>query len=436
MSSLQKNGSVKAEGRPVSEPRYSAAGLRAVPPTIAKVMTMALEKPGMLSLAAGFTDNATLPVEDVREALAEIIGKGGDSEFLQYGTNQGRLDLRRVLARRLFAQEPDLDAEGDLASRIVVTNGSQQALYLAMQVLCDPGDIVLVDRPSYFVFLEMLAGLGVRARSLPTDDAGALDVKGLERLLTKLRSDGEIRRVKAVYFISYFSNPSSRSMSEREKSDLAKVLARHDVIVPVVEDAAYRELYFEKPHEARSVMSLAAWKPFPCFYLSTLTKSFSTGMKIGYGVCSDQGWLERMLNVKGHHDFGTSNFAQALCERVLKNGAFDRQIGKLRKLYHRKMLALHQALQAQGLQEAGWKWSLPDGGLYLWLEAPASVDTGMSSAFCRACLDQGVLYVPGELCYGDEAPKNRLRLSFGVLGEPDLREAAQRFAAAARTLPT
>lgn len=432
MSSLQENGPVNAEDQSASRPRYSAVGLRAVPPTIAKVMTLALEKPGMLSLAAGFTDNATLPVEDVREALAEIIGKGGDSEFLQYGTNQGRLDLRRVLARRLFAQESDMDAGGDMVSRIVVTNGSQQALYLAMQVLCDPGDIVLVDRPSYFVFLEMLAGLGVSARSLPVDDEGALDPKALDRMLRGLRSSGEIGRVKAVYFISYFSNPSSRCMSEREKSELAKALARHDLVVPVIEDAAYRELYFEKPHESRSIMSLAAWKPFPRFYLSTLTKSFSTGMKIGYGVCSDEGWLERMLNVKGHHDFGTSNFAQALCERVLKNGAFDRQIAKLRKLYHRKMLALHQALLSQGLPEMGWKWSLPEGGLYLWLEAPATVDTGMDSAFCRACLEQEVLYVPGALCFGDDAPINRLRLSFGVLGETDLKEAARRFVAAAR----
>lgn len=434
MSSLHVSESVKDGRQPSLELRYSAVGQRAEPATIAKVMTMALEKPGMLSLAAGFTDNATLPAEEVRQALSEIIGKGGDAEFLQYGTNQGRLDLRRALARRISSQEAGLESLGELAARILVTNGSQQALYIAMQVLCDPGDIVLVDRPSYFVFLEMLAGLGVQARSIPTDASGALDGKALDRRLREMRTAGELGRVKAVYFISYFSNPSSRSMSEKEKNELAGILTRHGLVVPIIEDAAYRELYFDKPHEARSVLSLPAWSAFPRLYLSTLTKSFSTGMKIGYGLCSDSDWLQRMLNVKGHHDFGTSNLAQALCERVLKNGAFDSQLAKVRELYREKMLALHRALEAEGLRAAGWSWNQPEGGLYLWLEAPASLDTGMASRLCAACMEQGVIYVPGDLCYGDDAPRNRVRLSFGVLSELDLKEAARRFAAAARSV--
>jgi 2-aminoadipate transaminase len=96
------------------------------------------------------------------------------------------------------------------------------------------------------------------------------------------------------------------------------------------------------------------------------------------------------------------------------------------------MQALHEALEAQGLRPLGWDWKVPTGGLYLWLSGPKALDTGMASEFCRACIDAGVLYVPGDLCFGDSPPRNFVRLSFGVLGEADLREAARRFVQVAR----
>ena len=92
------------------------------------------------------------------------------------------------------------------------------------------------------------------------------------------------------------------------------------------------------------------------------------------------------------------------------------------------MLALDGALRAEGLIELGWQWAQPTGGLYLWLTAPDGLDTGLESAFCAACVEAGVLYVPGELCFGDDAPQDCIRLSFGVLAEADLVEAGQRFA--------
>jgi 2-aminoadipate transaminase len=138
------------------------------------------------------------------------------------------------------------------------------------------------------------------------------------------------------------------------------------------------------------------------------------------------------LHVKGHHDFGTSNFAQAVVEHALRDGSFDRQLTRVRALYLEKMRALHETLLAEGLASLGWSWREPSGGLYLWLQAPGKLDTGMDSAFCRACVEGGVLFVPGDLCFGDEAPRNFLRLSFGVLCVDDLREAGRRFVSVAR----
>lgn len=411
---------------------FSPAGLRAKAPNISRLMNMSLEREGLLSLAVGFTDNASLPMKEVAGMVAELASRPAAIETLQYGATQGRLGLRKLLAERLRTQEPDLPEVGELAANCLITNGSQQALYLAMQVLCEPGDIVLVDRPSYFVFLEMLAGMGVKAVSLPTSDVGVLDSGGLERLLGQLEETGNRRRVKAVYFVSYFSNPSSRCLSESEKTLVADALRKRGMMVPVVEDAAYRDLYFDNPYPARSVLSLAAWEGFPRLYLGTMTKTFATGLKIGYGFCSHQGLLSRMLNIKGCQDFGSSNFAQALCEEALRTGAFDAQLLRLRALYKRKMQVLNEALETEGLRSLGWSWRPAAGGLYLWVKAPAAVETRMDSPFCMACLEEGVVYVPGDLCHGDAAPSNTLRLSFGVLDEAGLREAARRFVKAAR----
>jgi len=393
-------------------------------------MSAALENPNLLSLAAGFTDSSSLPLVAVSAAVGVLAGQNAN-ETLQYGMNQGRPLLRKLLAQHLARWEPDLvDAAAD--QRFFISNGSQQALYLALQVLCEPGDIVLVDRPSYFVFLEMLAAMGVRAVSLPVDDAGRLDAPAIAALLDRLAQAGDSRRIKAVYLVSYFSNPSSRSLVESEKVVLAQSLMARDLIIPVIEDAAYRDLYFSARPEARSVLTVPEWTVFPKLYLSTLTKPFATGMKVGYGYCTDAEWLARMLYTKGHHDFGTANFNQAVLEHIIADGGLERQLTVIRSLYHRKMQALHDTLLQEGLPELGWAWAKPTGGLYLWLKAPARLDTGLDSAFYHRCITAGVLYVPGALCFGDESPQNFARLSFGVLPVVELGEAARRFVQVAR----
>ncbi len=405
---------------------FSALGQRAKSPTIAKLMSMALEKPELLSLAAGFTDNATLPSEMVLEAV-ERITRHQDKAALQYGMNQGRPGLRALLAEHFRYWEPSL-SDVAIDEEFFVTNGSQQALYLAMQVLCEPGDIVLVDRPSYFVYLEMLKGMGVQARSIPVNADGLVDEVGLEKLITELKISGEVARLKAIYFVSYYSNPSSRSLSLAEKVGMAEALKRAGVFVPVIEDAAYRDLYFENASEVPSVVGIDVWRDFPKLYLSTLTKPFASGLKIGYGYCSHREWLGKMLHTKGHHDFGSAHFNQAILEEVLSNGGLARQLAVIRPAYKEKMRVLDKTLRDAGLNKAGWTWQVPDGGLYFWLKAPEAVDTGLDSEFCQSCIEEGVLYVPGELCFGDDPPKNFVRLSYGVLGEADLIEAARRFA--------
>jgi len=410
---------------------FSQIGREARFPAVAALMKAALENPELLSLAVGFTDNATLPTAEFAAATRALAARAGEPEYLQYGSTQGRSRLRDQLAARLRYWEPELAADG-LERRLMITNGSQQALYLAVQALCDPGDIVLVDRPTYFVFLDVLAGLGARAVTLPFGSDGRLQIAELDTLLRRLCETGEARRVKAVYLVSYFSNPSGRSLVESDKAALGRVLAAHGLVVPLLEDAAYRELFFAKPHPSRSALTLPEWREFPQLYLATLTKPFATGAKVGFAYCTDEHWLHQMLAIKGTHDFGTANYTQALFEEVLAAGGFETHLPRVRAGYRAKMRVLHDAFLATGLRELGWQWDEPAGGLYLWLRAPAHVDTGLGAAFCRACVEAGVLYVPGELFFGDRSEKNWVRASFGVLAPEQLREAARRFSAVAR----
>jgi len=394
-------------------------------------MSMALENPELLSIAAGFTDTANLPAADVQQAVESLVAQPGAPEFLQYGATQGRPELRRLLSEHLCEQEPALDYH-DVQRGAFITNGSQQALYLAIQVLCDPGDIVLVDRPSYFVFLEMLGGLGIESRSIPVAPDGRIDGPALRELLRSMRVDGSAERLKAVYFVSYFSNPSGRSLTGAEKELLARTLAAEDLVVPTIEDAAYRDLYFDQPWPADSILTTPGLEEFPRLYTSTLTKPYATGLKVGFATCTDHDWRAKMLHVKAHHDFGTANFNQAVFEQALQGDGFEQQLRKIRPAYASKMRVLDAQLREAGLMDLGWKWEVPTGGLYLWLTAPAGLSTTLDSAFCHACVEAGVLYVPGELCFGDHAPSDTIRLSFGVLSKPDLREAGRRFARVAR----
>jgi 2-aminoadipate transaminase len=411
--------------------RFSQLGLRQKPSEITRLMALAIQRPDMLSLAAGFTDSESLPVGDVREIVEEISDLEAEAKAaLQYGPNIGRDALRSSLAQRMAGSDSVAD-EAYQPENLFVTNGSQQALYLAVQTLCDPGDYILVEQPTYFVFMEILQGLGLKPLPMPMDDRGDVDVEALRTMLQQVAADGSIEKVKAVYLVSYFANPSGHSLSQESKVALGSLLREFDSPIAVLEDAAYRELYFEDAHPAKSVLSLEPFSDLPVLYTSTLTKPYASGLKVGYAYSNSPEWRDVMLTVKGQQDFGTSHFTQAVVERALLSGRFDRHLSELRRTYQRKMMALHEGL-ADTLLELGWSWDVPEGGLYLWMKSPKGLPTHNDSEFHRACLKSGVFYVPGDLCFVNEAhATDYIRASFGVLNEDQLGEAAKRFNEAA-----
>jgi 2-aminoadipate transaminase len=411
---------------------YSALGncARAGGSVITRLMADKLANPQILSLAAGFTDNRVLPQELVGEAV-EALGRKGDHGHLQYGMNRGRPGLREAVTDLLksYPGETDLGLDPE---NVLITNGSQQGLYILVQMLCDPGDIVLVESPSYFVFLELLSGLGVKAVSLPMNVSGGIDEVRLPQFFDALQNSGDLERVRLVYVMGAFANPSTRCVSEGEKDALLNSLRRLDQPIPVVEDMAYRELYFDQPYPARSLIALPGWRDYPVIYAGTFTKPFATGLKVGFLVSQNEELLSTIAKIKGHQDFGTAHLNQAVIEHVLKTGSYAEHLASIRKHYREKRDLLENALVENGLREAGWTWEQPEGGLLLWARGPAGMDTRLGSPFYERCVEEEILYVPGDLCFAEGNPWNCVRLSFGALEAELIPEAARRFCRVAR----
>jgi 2-aminoadipate transaminase len=400
---------------------------------ISDLMARALNTPDLVSLAAGFVDHATLPVEATARAAASVLGDELEARrSLQYGTTRGDGRLRKHLIERLVRQgELAPDQAAEVEHRTIVTSGSQQLLYLLAEALLDPGDIVLVESPTYFVFLGVLRSFGARVIGVETD-AGGLKVDALEATLAALDEAGELPLVKMVYTISEHSNPTGLSLAADRRGPLVETVrswSRRQRIF-LVEDSAYRGLTFDG-NEPPSVWAhdLAG---DTVIHARTFSKTYSPGMKVGYGIVP-AALMETLLALKGHHDFGTAHFNQQVLDRVLTDGGYDRQVAVLQATYRRKRDALLAALDQHLGGVEGVSWTQPRGGLYVWLTLPEGVDTGRDGAFFARCLEHGVLYVPGALAYPEEpgpVPANHARLSFGVAGPEGLAEGVRRLAAA------
>jgi 2-aminoadipate transaminase len=412
----------------------SARALQTTDQPISYFMQQAIENPQLISLAAGLVDPVSLPAAEVSTALAGLLaGTETARAALQYGTTQGHAPLREKLLARTVALDGLTPRDLSLtAEDVVLTTGSQQLLYLIGELLLDPGDLVITEAPSYFVYQGTLNSLGVRTLAVPMDEQG-MDTEALEALLIRLERTGELERLRMIYVCDYFQNPSGLTLSlprRRHLLHLAQRYSRQRRIF-ILEDAAYRELRYEGP-DFPSIKSFDTDNTHVLLAM-TFSKPCAPGLKTGYGLLPRE-LVGPLLRLKGNHDFGSNNLTQHLLDRLLASGAYDRHVKELCQVYRRKRDTLLEALAeefpAGAAVSAGMRWTHPDGGLYVWLTFPPSVDTGPQSALMRAALRAGVLYVPGQFCYvnGDNGPipTHEARLSFGVAPPEQIREAVRR----------
>lgn len=402
---------------------------------ISYFMQQAIENPDIISLAAGLVDEDSLPASDIAAAVAGLLADPNQARAaLQYGTTQGYAPLRERIVDRFCQIENCKPSDLHLSlDDVVITNGSQQLLYLLGEVLFDPGDIVITEAPSYFVYHALLNSKGVRVRSVPMDDQG-MDTGALEELLAQLEHAGELHRVKLIYTVDYFQNPSGRTLSRERRAELLDIVRRFSKTqrILILEDAAYRELRFDGP-DLPSVKRFDTENEF-VVYASTFSKPLAPGLKTGYALLPRE-LMGPILHLKSNHDFGTANLSQHIAHRLLETGAYHRHVEKLRETYRPKRDAMLDTLSQEFADWPEVCWTKPMGGMFVWLSFPRFIDTGSRGPLIQACVREGVLYVPGEFAQVDETreiPRHEIRLAYGVGQIAELQEGIRRLRRAAR----
>jgi 2-aminoadipate transaminase len=407
----------------------SGKSLRTTDSPITYFIQKALETPGLISFAAGLVDEDSVPATEFGAAVAEVMADPATARAaLQYGSTQGLPELREQVLHHVCAADGVTPRELNLTpADVVITTGSQQLLYLLGELLLDPGDIVITEAPSYFVYQSLLQSHGARVLAVPMDDGG-MDTDALEALLVRLQRTGELPRVKVIYTVDYFQNPTGLSLSAGRRPKLVELARRfgtgHRILI--LEDAAYRELRYS----GDDIPSVKRSDPDNEFvvYTGTFSKSCSPGLKTGYALLPAD-VLEPMLHLKSSHDFGSTNVIQYAIARLMASGVCARHAERLRGVYRHKRDVMLGALKREFGDFPAASWAVPAGGLYVWLKLDG-IDTGPGGPLVGAALDAGVLYVPGEFAHvPDEAgrvAKDECRVCFGVATTEQITEGIRR----------
>ncbi|XOV70143.1 MAG: PLP-dependent aminotransferase family protein [Verrucomicrobiota bacterium] len=404
-------------------------------PPISWLMDQKLKYPDLISLAAGFTDGPSLPVEEVQKIFKTITRtKKRSMEILQYGVGAGR-DLLRDLTASNTAKLDEQDANNPAyhTDRILITHGSQQFLYLLSEALFEKNDIVILEAPTYFVYLGMLQSFGVQSRSIPMKSDG-MDIEHLKATLESLKKSGRLSSVKLLYLVSYFQNPTGYSTSYAKKKAILKLVRSYEKHaghpIYILEDAAYRELKFPATPEQPSMLSLPHARD-RVIYSSTYSKPFATGIRVGYGFVPEP-LRTILLRIKGNHDFGTANLLQAVVEEALRSGLYSGHVHQLQAEYAKKSEWMCQSIRKYFSSQV--RWNHPSGGLYVWAQAPDHVSTGPDSRLFKACLKERVMYVPGSYTYGEDLTPNKpdqsMRISYGSASRSEIQKGIKRLGAA------
>lgn len=443
-----------SDGLPQSMPlAWSDKAKRTKDSPISFLIAEAMRNPSLVNFAAGLVDPWSLPVDECRQITQRILSDvERGRRALQYDTTLGLNDLRRQCIKHLASLEGvGADRLGYGPDEIVVTNGSQQALYLIGDILVNPGDIVIAANPSYFVYTGTLQSLGAHVMAVPMDQHG-MDVDAVARLMERLDQTGQISRLKLVYCTSFYQNPTGLTLSAERRPKLLELVKKysrqHRILL--MEDAAYRELRFDGPIE-RSIKSYDTDNQFVASSY-TFSKPFAPGIKLGYTVMPKD-LAHAVIAQKGNHDFGSSSLNMHIAAEALADGSYLKHGDVLRGVYRKKRDLVLAALKKHfGRTGDGTgspsndqpdarhpiHWTHPHGGLYVWLTLPPTINTARTGPLFAAAVEAGVLYVPGEYAFQPDehghTPQNHLRLCYGSVHPDQIEPGIAKFAAVVKKL--
>ncbi len=418
-----------------SAPYLSQRATHAAGQPIGKLMAQALRFPHLISLAAGFVDNATLPCE----AAARVLNTLAADEIrlrksLQYGTTAGLEELRHAIIEWNYAEWPNHNVTTD---RMLLASGSNQLLHLLAETIIDPGDIVIAAAPTYFVFLGTLRSMGARTIGVHADQDG-MCMQALRDQLEQLAASGQAHRVKAIYCITDFDNPGGSTLSLERRHEMLQIVeqwrSKHGPLL-FISDSAYQHLRYDG-EALPPMLSLSTSAPDFVVDLGTFSKVFSPGIRVGWGVFP-RALIEPLLDIRSNIDFGAPHLNQSIVHGALASGELENHLPTICDGYRKKRDAMLEALDQHMSDMPGVRWEKPAGGMYVWLRLPEHIDTSESGELWQLATQHGVLYVPGHHCYpaeGQKAEHNTMRLSFGVQSPESIRQGIARLAEAIEEL--
>ena len=397
--------------------RYSRLAEAMQPSPIRELFGL-IRRPGMISFAGGLPDPAIFPVEAFADCAGAIRTQGRTA--LQYGATEGLPELVDELIGRL---EPVL-GRTPRRSEVLVTTGSQQGMDLLGRVLLDPGDVVVVEAPTYPGALHTFRNLGARFAPVPCDGDGMI----VERLPEVVERCTHLTGAppRLIYSIVNFSNPSGACLSLRRREELVELASRYGI--PVLEDDPYGDLRYDGGR-IPSVASLAGGAG--TVHAGSFSKILAPGVRLAW-VTGDPGLVRRMVLAKQGADLCTSTVDQLIVAEYCRRGELERHLLRIVDHYRAKRDAMAQALH-EALPAGSASWQTPAGGFFFWLATAAD----SRSVFERA-VNAGVAFVPGPAffpdpaeCVGDGVDGTPFaRLCFTFAQPAEIAEGCRRLAAA------
>lgn len=374
-------------------PRMADLGTNAI-----REILKVVNQPGMISLAGGIPAPESFPLDLIERLTHQALATYG-AGALQYEATEGFGPLREALVPHLAAQ-----GIAAAADHILIASGSQGVLDALGKVCIGRGDAVAVEAPTYLGALQAFSPYGPRYCSLATDDDGVIP-EALEAQLCR-------EPVKLVYLVPTFQNPTGRTLSLARRKRIAALIQRYDVLL--IEDDPYSGLRYRGEPQP----PIKCFAPDHVAYISTLSKLFAPGLRIGF-VAAPRRLREALVKVKQGVDLHTSTLGQALAAIYLDGGHLEKHLPRILNLYRPRQRALLDALERHF--PAGFNWSRPEGGMFVWSEGPEGLD--MERVYHRA-VQHGTAFVPGKFFYTEPSQGlGTMRLNFTMAAPHSLERA-------------
>ena len=368
-------------------------------------------RPEVVSLAGGAPYVAALPLDAVGEMLGRLAAEHGATS-LQYGIGQGTLELRERICEVMAESGIDVGC-GASPEDVVVTVGGQQALDLVARLFLDPGDVVLAEGPTYVGALGVFQAAQARVVHVAMD-ADGLVPEALRHAIAEVARSG--RRAKFLYTIPTYQNPAGVTLTEQRREQVLDICEQAGLLV--IEDDPYGQLGFEGEAPA----PLRARRRDGVFYLSTFSKTFAPGLRVGW-ILAPHAVRDKLVIATEAQILCPSAFAQSAVAAYLSTMPWREQLKTYREVYRERRDALLSAMT--DLMPAGTTWTVPGGGLFVWANLPEGLD---SKAMLPRAIAARVAYVPGTGFYADGTGGANMRLNFSFPPPQRIREGIRRLA--------